>query len=144
VTDPRLARECRVFTRHLTGAEPGDYVISRYLDAHRVRRGFAPASRLDRFLCAFARVSPLAARLADSWAAIIAPTSTLRRKLILLLAMLESCAPHYRRLEDVRGGQAAAFAGLLFRGVLAVLVLLVSLLIFVPARILLGPAGDPA
>lgn len=142
MTDVRLARECRVLTRHLTGAEPGDYVTARYLDAHRVRPGFLPRTRLDRFLCAFARVSPLTARVADSWAAIFAPTSTLRRKLVLLLAMLESCAPHYRRLEDVKGGRTLAIAGLALRGVLAVLTLLLSLLVFVPARIVLGPAGD--
>ena len=139
---PQLERECRVFTRHLIGSDPGDYVTARYVDAHRVRPGFAPHSRLDLFLCSFAGASPVTARLADAWAAVFAPGSTLRRKLVLLLAMLESSAPHYRRLEEVSGGRGVAFVGLIGHGLLAGATLLVSLLIFVPARIILGPTGD--
>lgn len=141
MTDARLERECRVFTRHLIGRDPGDYVTGRYLDAHRVRQDFTPRSRFDRFLCGFARRSPFLARFADAFAAVFAPGSVLRRKLVLLLAMLESCAPHYRRLEAVSGSRALAFAGLIGRGLVAALVLLLSLVVFVPARVLLGPAG---
>jgi hypothetical protein len=141
MSERRLQRECRVFTRHLIGTAPGEYVAERYLDAHRVRTDFTPRSRFDRFLCSFAAVTPLAARLADAWCAMFAPGSVLRRKLVLLLAMLESCAPHYRRLEDVSGNRALAFAGLFGRGLVAALVLLVSVLVFLPARIALGPAG---
>ena len=141
MSERRLQRECRVFTRHLIGTAPGEYVAERYLDAHRVRTDFTPRSRFDRFLCWFAAVTPFAARLADAWCAVFAPGSVLRRKLVLLLAMLESCAPHYRRLEDVSGNRALAFAGLFARGLGAALVLLVSVLLFLPARIVLGPAG---
>jgi hypothetical protein len=142
VSDARLARECRIFTRHLIGADPGEYVTTRYTDAHRVRPGFTAESPFDRFLCAFARGSPLMTRLADAWSAVFAPTAVLRRKLVLLLAMLESSAPHYRRLEAVPSVRALAFLSLSGRGLLAVLTLLVSLLVFVPARLLLGKAGE--
>lgn len=141
MTDQQLQRECRVFTRHLIGQVPGDYVTGRYLDAHRVRPDFTPHSRFDRFLCGFARRSPVMARFADAFAVVFAPGSVLRRKLVLLLAMLESTAPHYRRLEEVSSNRALAFAGLFARGMLAALVLLLSLLVFLPARLLLGPAG---
>lgn len=142
MSDRQLRRECRVFTKHLIGSEPGDYVLERYVDAHRVRTEFTPRSRFDRFLCSFADFSPLTARLADAWAAVFSPTSVLRRKLILLLAMLESSAPHYRRLEAVTGGRARAWTGLVGRGLLAAFTLIVALFIFVPARVVLGPAGD--
>ena len=141
MSDDRLARECRVFTRHLIGTDPGDYVVARYVEAHRARPVFTPISRMDRFLCAFAGTAPVMTRFADAWSAVFAPTSVLRRKLILLLAMLESTAPHYRRLEVVPSARAAAFTSLFLRGVLAVLVLLVSLLVFGPARLVLGKAG---
>jgi hypothetical protein len=142
VSDARLARECRVFTRHLIGSDPGDYVVTRYVEAHRVRPVFSPVSRLDRFLCAFAGATPFMTRFADAWSAVFAPTAVLRRKLILLLAMLESTAPHYRRLEAVPGTRVAAFASLVLRGLLAVLTLVLSSLVFVPARLLLGKAGE--
>jgi len=142
VTDARLARECRVFTRHLIGSDPSDYLIARYVDAHRLRPVFTATSRLDRFLCAFARADPLLTPVADAWSAVFAPTAVLRRKLILLLAMLESAAPHYRRLEAVPSVRAGAFVSLLARGLLAVLTLIVSLVVFVPARLLLGRAGE--
>lgn len=142
MSDARLRRECRIFTRHLIRRDPGDYVVARYIEAHRLRPVFTTTSRLDRFLCAFARVSPLMTRVADSWSAVFAPTAVLRRKLVLLLAMLESTAPHYHRLETVPATRAAAFASLLFRGLLAALTLVVSLVIFVPARLLLGKAGE--
>ena len=142
MTDTRLARECRVFTRHLIGTDPGDYVVARYIEAHHARTVFTPVSRLDRFLCAFAGAAPLMTRFADAWSAVFAPTAVLRRKLILLLAMLESTAPHYRRLETVPAARTAAFASLFLRGVLAVLTLLVSLIVFVPARVLLGRAKE--
>jgi len=142
VSDDRLAHECRVFTRHLIGTDPGDYVVARYIDAHRARPVFTPVSRMDRFLCAFGGATPLMTRFADAWSAVFASNSVLRRKLILLLAMLESTAPHYRRLETVPSVRALSFASLFLRGVLAVLVLLLSLLVFVPARLVLGKAGE--
>jgi hypothetical protein len=142
VSDARLRRECRVFTRHLIRSDPGDYIVARYIEAHRLRPVFTATSRFDRFLCAFARVSPFMTRFADAWSAVFAPTAVLRRKLVLLLAMLESAAPQYRRLEAVPSVRALAFVSLFFRGLLAALTLVVSLVIFVPARVLLGKAGE--
>ncbi len=99
--DNRLARECQVFTSYLSGLQFNPYVLQVYLDAHKKVIRYHAASRFDRILLRFATAGPNFTRLADSYARVFAPASTLRKKLILLLAILESTALGGRFLESV-------------------------------------------
>jgi hypothetical protein len=95
--DDIVARECIVLTAYLIGrsADRHATVVSRYVAAHRIPKlGLEGDGRNDA-LVALARRSPGAARLADAYARIFEPTGVLRRKLVLLLAILETSAPSH-------------------------------------------------
>ena len=83
--------ECDALTRYLIGLAADDYVADQY------RRGVEQLqireSRFDRLLCSWARRSRPTARAADFYGRLFRPAGALRRKLVLLLAILESYGP---------------------------------------------------
>lgn len=96
-----LDRECDVFCRYLTGHAPSAYVRAKYHSFHS-----SPAAvtlepgPLDRFLVACARSRPAGARLADCYSSAARPAGLLRKKLILLVAILESVDPDDLGIEE--------------------------------------------
>lgn len=92
-----LEAECRRFTAYLLDAPPSPYVIACYVRAHRLTAAFEPHDRFDRVALRLAVRTP---GLADAHARLFAPASALRRKLVLLLAILETSAPAFRRVDD--------------------------------------------
>ena len=136
--DEVLARECRVFAAHLLRAVPDAYVIGRYVEAHRVLSGLTTADAFEVGLLRFARTHRGAAAIADAYARVFVPASVLRKKLVLLLAVLETSAATYRLVDaPVQGGPAAVAARLVVRGSLAVLWLAAGIILFGPARLIL-------
>lgn len=137
-TDPPevLARECVTFTRHLAGVAPAPPVVEAYVRAHAVSPRFAPATAFDPRLVALARRHAVLTRLADAYAVLAAPTSLLRRKLILLLALLETTPPHYRAIDaPLAGGAASTVAALAWRGSVAALVALAGVVVCLPLHL---------
>ena len=111
-SDPsRLERECRTFTRLLTGARATPYVIGKYVDAHRVRQTFQISDAFERALVDAASSGPVMARLADAYARRAMPRGVLRKKLVLLLAILETSHEFHR---DVDTGPDRSVPGALF------------------------------
>jgi hypothetical protein len=140
-----LDAECRVFTRHLLGLEPDAYVAARYRAAHEAQPSLASAGRFDDALAGFARRGPVFAKLADSYASLFAPGSLLRRKLVMLLAILETSRPFYRGIDAAIGGRKPlVFARLALSGVVAAASLVAGTLIFVPVRMFHAVAGRGA
>jgi hypothetical protein len=91
---------------------------------------------------AFARTHPLAARLADQYARLAAPTSLLRRKLVLLLAILETTPPHYRAIDaPLAGGRGATVAALAVRGVAATLAAVAAIVLLAPLHVVSRGTG---
>jgi hypothetical protein len=90
---------------------------------------------IDRALMRLATRGPLAARMADAYASIFARSGLLRRKLVLLVAILESHGETSRAIDTARPGSRIAWFGeLAFRAALTVALLLAAALILVPAR----------
>jgi len=138
-----LARECNVFARFLSGPMPSPYVLEKYLHAHARSAAFTDATRFDRALLAFARRGPFWTRLTDSFACLFARRSVFRRKLILLAAILESVPPEQGFLDAVRFANPFALALVLAaKGLAFAACLLLSVLLFLPLRIALGPCGE--
>jgi NADH dehydrogenase len=135
--ESRLERECRIFCRFLIARRPDGYVARKYLDAQRgAAFDASSASRLDQHLLNFASRHPLCTRIADSYARLFAPASLLRRKLVLLLAILESSAPFSRVIDSVpNASRARAVIGLAAKGSLGVLSAILGVLIFGPVRL---------
>ncbi|HET9887442.1 MAG TPA: hypothetical protein VFR10_08015 [bacterium] len=113
-----LERECDTFCKAMIGRPPPDIVRASYVRAHEagpILSG-APekATRFDHWLVRFARGSPTRTRFADSYAVLFARTTTLRRKLVLLLAILESTAPASRWIDTPDPGSPGGFFVLAF------------------------------
>jgi len=136
LADETLRREVRVFGRHLLDCEPGSYALSRYLAWHAATGNAetARAPRFDRFLVAVARLHPFGTRLADVYCARFRRGALLRRKLVLVLALIECSPGTWRLVEEPRSrGRNLAFARIAVAGVAEALTLLVAALLFLPA-----------
>ncbi|HEX5070063.1 MAG TPA: NAD-dependent epimerase/dehydratase family protein [Vicinamibacterales bacterium] len=135
---PALPGECRVFTRYLLGRNPDAYVQAKYTQALAAVPALAPRSRFDEVLIRFAGRGPFAARLADSYASLFQPGSALRKRLVLLLAILETHPPFSTQIDRAPGSASRAAAGIVAHGMLGALSLVAGLLLFLPVRIVRG------
>ena len=85
--------ECRIFGRYLLGQVPTDFLRQKYIDFHQSRGDSDQLkSRLDGLLLRVARTGVWGTHLADAYATQFFGDATLRRKLVLVLALME-CAP---------------------------------------------------
>ena len=89
-----LDDECRVFAQYLTGHDPTPYVRDKYRDAHvgNTAVTLTPKTPFDAFLLRIALTCPLLMKTVDGYSALLLKRSVLRKKLVLLLAILE-CSP---------------------------------------------------
>lgn len=141
----QLRRECHVFSSYLVGQVPSDYVLEKYCEAHLVGNRFSASGRFDLFLVETAVGGPLLTKLADSYARLLVPGATLRKKLILLLAILESCAPAHEFLDSVDvSSKPVLYLRIAQRGFLFVLGLLVSVAVLLPFHLAFAVTGKPA
>lgn len=116
----RLERECDVFCRCLSGAPPSEYVLRKYVAAHE--RGVVDpeggSSSFERAVVALARSGPFVARALDAWSRVFANGSLLRRKMVLVLSLLEVRSPHADALDTPTGAsRIAMFLGMAWLGV---------------------------
>ena len=103
-----LDAECETFCRYLVGESPGAQVKARYRRAHELGVVAPPAgiSPRDVRLVRAARRGGGWARAADVHARFFAPGGWLRRKLVLLLALLETDGPGRRWVDEVESSTA--------------------------------------
>src|SRR5438045_4660893 len=108
----QLGRECRAYAQYLTGAPPNAYVIEKYRDFHRRAdiEAVLPPDPFDQFLLQTSARGPYWARLADSYASRFRKDASVRKKLVVTLAILECAPPTFEQLDAVdRGGPMGAF-----------------------------------
>jgi hypothetical protein len=133
----QLERECRSYARYLIGQAPSAYVIGKYRDFHL--ESDASARTLDPFDHFLVRVSaraPFWARLADTYATRFRKNSTVHRKLVLMLALLECAPTSFVIVEQMRGGGLVGAAALVgWEAARYALVLVMSIAIFTPVRL---------
>ncbi|HLH42018.1 MAG TPA: hypothetical protein VKV74_03450 [Bryobacteraceae bacterium] len=138
----RLERECITYAAYLSGTPPTPYLVEKYLDFHQKLgetarpREKARTDAFDSFLVEVAARGALWTRLADSYARIFRPNSLLRKKLILVLALLECSPPSFERLDRVpAGGFAGAVLRLIAASVRFLAALIVGAALFGPVRL---------
>jgi hypothetical protein len=139
-----VEREGRVFGRYLLGRPVDDEIVGRYVDA--VRSGAAgryPAPiAFDRLLARLARVHPSLTRAIDVYARHFRDVTPVRKRLILMLALLESHAPTYADLDSVDSGGTAVLYVRMTGAVLGSAALLaLAAVVLTPARLVLGGRG---
>jgi nucleoside-diphosphate-sugar epimerase len=104
-TDARqlIEKECKTFATYMTGKSPSQYVTEQYAAAV-LAHGLASDEDLscfDRVALRLARSGSAFTRSSDAFCSIFARRGVLRRKLIVLAAILESVAPTNEALDRV-------------------------------------------
>jgi hypothetical protein len=144
--EDELAREAATFARYLCGVAAGEYVVERYRAAHALGLvELRATSSFERAVVALARRGTWSARAMDASTRLVQPAGLLRRKLVLLLALLESRSPPAEAIDAPTAGSRSGLllhaAGLtLLYGVHA----LAGLLILAPVRLACALRRDGA
>jgi hypothetical protein len=140
-----LERECDVFCRYLGGQKAPEKLFAKYREAHEagVVAIEGASTRFDRALVGCARFGTFPTRLADAHARLFRNGGLLRRKLVLVLALLETHADTVARVDapTVAGPVAFVVETTLRLAVFAALAAL-GLVVFVPLRIACSLGGD--
>ena len=96
-----LRDEARRLAHYLIGVAPSEELVERYARAHaEVLRPPTPA---DRAVLAFVRAHPWSLPLLDAGTALVRGAPLLRRKLLVMMAILEATPEHADRTLPVDG-----------------------------------------
>lgn len=138
-------REGRVFSRYLLGSVADGSILDTYAAA--VGSGAAGAcpepGAFDRFLTWMARLNPVATRAVDVYTRYFSTAAPVRKRLILMLAILECHARPYAELDTVDGGGRGLIYLRIGGAALGSMILLVlATVILSPVRVVM--AGRPA
>lgn len=139
-SDTRLGGEFRLLARHLGERNVSDYLASKYAEAHRIRH-IAPRTRFDTFLMSVARSGSFGLWLADGFSGFFARKSIIRVKLVLALALLESAAPSFERLDKPHGRGLSAWIAMFLASWGFAFGLMLGALVFFPAKIWIALTG---
>lgn len=137
--DTALDRECAVFCRYLIGQEPNEYVKEKYRAAHQAGPlRHAGECRSEAFLVKVAGIGSWSTKIIDAYTRVFRPFSMVRKKLVLLLAILESCAPTHAYLDAVDADPVPLLVlRFVNRCVIFALAVMVGVLFVFPAELML-------
>jgi uncharacterized protein YbjT (DUF2867 family) len=139
--------ECRTFVTYLVGPKPSAYVVERYVmaaQAHGLSNDEA-FSCLDRAALKLARRGRMFARWADAYCALFCRNGVLRRKLVLLAAILEHVAPTSEAFDRVSPSSAAkTVLSLATYGLTSAVSLFLGAVILLPVSVVCRIAGRRA
>lgn len=134
----REVREARTFAAYLGAPSFPSEISERYHRAIQDWRA-APSDRFDAWLVRLAGASPELTAIADTYARFARPYGNLRRRLTLMLALLETHGATHAVYDRARPSSAAgawlALAGL---GTIWALRALLAVAICAPAHLLLA------
>ena len=115
----------------------------KYTEAHA--HSLPAPNRFDALLVRVARNGAIGTKLADSYARIFAPQALLRKKLVLLLAILETCAPSFRLIDEVdSGSRIVLLLRISARAAIFGIALAAATPLFLPAQLALGRSARSA
>lgn len=142
-----IAAECRVFAHLLADTDASPYVQHAYAKL-LATSDVSPLVRerlIERALLAVARQGTLAARVADGYARFFLPRSLLRRRLVLMLAILENSPGSERLLNSGdEGSMVGVGVRLMLTGIASVFCSIVGVVIFGPVHLASGGnAAEP-
>ena len=133
-----LTEECIVFSQFIVNEEIDEYVCKKYIDGHSLSN-IALQKKNDLFngiIVAVARLNPLLTRLADTYTSVFYRRSLLRKKLVLLLAILEIRQSYISILDTANeSSKPILFLQLLQRELFFLGLLMISSIIFGPVHI---------
>jgi len=134
-----LNKECEAFSFYLIRQHPNAYIREKYLEAHQANPDLQSDHRniFDRFLLALSVKNVRLAKMADSYASIFSRGCLLRKKLVLLLAILESTTSTFPYFDlPQSGGRVFLLFRTLGQGLLFAAAFIVSTLLFFPINLI--------
>ncbi len=142
VDDPR-ARECSAYTRYLVNQEPDSYIQRKYAEAFAAGRPLASADRC-RFESLITRIStihPIYTRAIDGYCKFFYRDSMIRKKLVLLLAILECSSGSTGMIDRTDSyGPPLMLLTFLTQMTRSMVLLLIATILFSPIRLALDCA----
>ncbi len=133
---PHLLKECRVYCKYLAGQTPNNYVLGKYKECHE-KINLGPVDFFDSFLLKLSRIRPVFTRMTDAYSRFFRPTSSVRKKLAYLMAVIEVSPPYFRFYDSADGGGKLGFlVKAALKGTGLALHLLFSFLFFFPLQVL--------
>lgn len=141
---PRLAKECRTFSKYLTNQTPNNYILEKYAQCHQ-KINFTPSDFHDKLLLKLATIRPLFTRMCDAYSRFFRPTSTLRKKLTYLMGILETTPPYSRYYDSTDiGGLVGFILKLGVKSLTLALHLVISIIFLLPLQILAKLVPKPS
>lgn len=139
-----LAAECRTFSAYLIGQDPGPYVVEKYRAAHGAGNILYIRERdaLDTLLVRLASRNHFFTRLIDLYTSLFFKHALVRKKLVLLLAILESAPATHAYFDSTDSLSTLRFGAMtLQRGLVSGVLLLLSLVSILPLHLVLRAKG---
>lgn len=138
--EEQLHKECEKLSLYLTGMRPDNYVSEKYMHAHisdNITIAGDQPSVFDRFMISVATINPFLASLVDNYTKVFFKKALIRKKMVLLLAILESCEPFCSSIDTVMtGSKSAIFFKFFLKASLFMIGLVISTAIFMPFHLL--------
>lgn len=137
--------QCRTYARYLVGQAPDAHVQAKYRDALvRVPELAAPAGGFEALLLRLSTLHPWVTRAVDGYCRFFRPGAIVRKRLVLMFALLESFGATTRHFDDSDGGGVVGFAlRLAWAGLCLATLLSLSAVILLPLSWIM-PTGLPA
>jgi len=139
-----LAAECDIFARQIIGRPASDRTIKAYRGALMARgMAAAPTRPFERLTLALARKGTIPAGWVDAYSALLHRRGLVRRRMIVLAAILENTPEGAGAFDSpASGGKARALARLAWAGAAGCVSLALGLLVLMPARLVLALTGQ--
>ena len=143
--DKNLNRECSVFSIYLIGEPSNEYVKRKYREAHQSGLFFGAATQpAENFLVRVASVGPWSTKIIDGYTRIFRPFSLVRKKLVLLLAILECSARTHEYLESADSRSISVLLlQLVTRCLTFVLIVVLAIFFILPVEVILRGKAKP-
>ncbi len=133
-----LDSECAVFSKYLAHQVPTPYILAKYREAHQASPKLARQhpSPFDNVLVKLSRKHTATARLVDAYTALFFRDAMVRKKMVLLLAILESSAPTYPIFDEPDAGGARLFlVRFVMHGIVFAFALVIAALMLLPLHL---------
>jgi hypothetical protein len=137
-TPQTLDHECTAFSNYLIHRTPTPYILAKYREAHQASPRLANYNPqpFDQLLVALSAQNAWTTAMVDAYAALCYRNAMVRKKMVVLLAILESSAPTYAAFDEIDSGGARMFLlRLVMHGVMFALTVLLALLFLLPLHL---------
>jgi NADH dehydrogenase len=136
-----LNKECEVFYSYLLHEKPDDYILRKYSEGN-IKCGLEfsqDTPKFERMLVQLARLNTFFTKIVDTYTCFFLNCSLIRKKMTLLLAILECYDKTCTLIDSIKPiRKIALYPKIVLKGSFFAFTLLFSVIIFLPFHIAMG------